>query len=452
MKLKRNIGIITATGIVVANMVGSGAFTSSGIIANILPNSGLIILCWLFGGIIAVCGALCYGELSTRMPENGGEYIFLKKLFHPSLGFLSGWLSFFVGFSVPIALSAIAFSEYFTSGLPINFQEINEGNALIYKKLIAISVIIIFTSLHYIGGKISKLGQNSLTVFKIFIILCIAVAGFAFGKGDLSNISFTSSGSFNSFAFGTAMMMVMFSYSGWNASSYIAGELKNPKKTLPVSLLTGTFIVVFLYVILNIFMFYSTPLAELKGEIAIADKAALNAFGSWPSYLFSLIISLILLSSLSAFLMIGPRVYYAMAKDGLFLKFAKKIHPRYKVPSVSVLIQGLIAIVMVTIGSFEQLLIYIGFALSIFPFITVLGLFKARKNKIGEENAVKVKLYPFVPIFFLICNFMLMVYAYMNKPFESTAAILTLLVGFIIYLIWKNKSVPKRYLKPKLKM
>jgi APA family basic amino acid/polyamine antiporter len=241
---------------------------------------------------------------------------------------------------------------------------------------------------------------------------------------------------FNAISFGTAIMLVMFSYSGWNASSYIAGELKNPKKNLPRSLLGGTIIVIILYLAINLFILHALPYAELKGTVAIVEAASVSAFGDWMGKMLSLLVGVALLSSLSAFIMIGPRVYYAMARDRLFLPFAAKIHPHYHVPGRSIVIQGVIAIVMVVVSSIEQLLAYIVFALNIFPWLAVTGLFIARKKGIGEDSAVKVKLFPLVPIFFLSANFILMIFMYIGRPIESTAAIMTVIIGIPAYLLW----------------
>jgi APA family basic amino acid/polyamine antiporter len=240
-------------------------------------------------------------------------------------------------------------------------------------------------------------------------------------------------------AIGTAMMLVMFSYSGWNASAYIAGELKDPKKTLPVSLVLGTAMVMILYLGINVFVFYAAPYSELKGVITVVEIAALNGFGKWMSNLLGFLIGFALLSSLSAFILIGPRVYFAMAIDRLFFPFAAKVHPKYEVPGRSILVQGFIAIIMVIIGSFEQLVIYIGFALSIFPWLAVAGLFIARKQHIGDDSAVKVWGFPLVPLFFLSCSLILMIIAYMNRPLESSAALVTVLLGVPCYYIWVKR-------------
>jgi APA family basic amino acid/polyamine antiporter len=433
--LKRTISPATATALVVANMIGAGIFTTSGIMAAQLPGPAWILLCWLLGGLIAICGALSYAELATRMPVEGGEYVYLKKLYHPSLGFLTGWTSFFVGFSVPIAASAMAFSEYIFEGLQI--QGLSPTELMLIKKGSALILITVFTGIHYLGVHLGSRVQNILTAIKVIIVSGLALAGILLSGGrPVQLLDFRVEGPFTGLAFGTAMMLVMFSYSGWNASSYIAGELKNPRKTLPQSLVLGTIIVIVLYLALNLFIFQAVPYNEAKGTIAIVQQASISAFGDWMGNALSILVSLALLSSLSAFILIGPRVYYAMAKDRMFFPFASRIHPRFGVPGRSILIQGGIAAVMVIIGSFEQLLIYIGFALNIFPWLAVFGVFLARRRKIGEAGAFRVWGYPVVPLFYLISSLGLMFINYLNRPLESTAAVLTVLAGIPCYFIW----------------
>jgi APA family basic amino acid/polyamine antiporter len=258
-QLERRLGPFSATAIVVANMIGAGIFTTSGLMAAQLPGPGWVLLCWLFGGLIAISGALCYAELSTRIPLAGGEYIYLKKLYHPALGFLTGWMSLFVGFSAPIAASAMSFSEYVFAGLDSRLLGLTSSQLAWASKATAISIIIIFTGLHYLGLRLGARVQNTLTVLKIIIVLGLATVGLALGGGDFSKISFEIREPFKGVAFGTAMMLVMFSYSGWNASAYIAEELKRPRKTLPVSLVAGTGIVIFIYLAINLFIFSAVP-------------------------------------------------------------------------------------------------------------------------------------------------------------------------------------------------
>jgi APA family basic amino acid/polyamine antiporter len=434
--LGRSLGLFTATAIVVANMIGSGIFTTSGIMASQLPGSGWVIMCWLLGGLIAISGALCYAELATRMPQAGGEYVYLKRLYHPTLGFLTGWTSFFVGFSAPIALSAFGFTEYMFTSLG-NRYALNEGLELtLAKKGFAILLILVFTGLHYIGTRLGAKVQNALTVLKIALILGLAGAGMMFGNGGLGGMTFKLDGPVAGMAFGAAMMMVMFSYSGWNASAYIASELKRPRITLPVSLVAGTAIVIVIYLAINLFIFHSTPYAALQGKVAVVEVASVWAFGNWLADLLGGLIGVAMLSSLGAFIMIGPRIYYAMARDGLFFPFAGEVHPNYGVPSRAIAVQGGLAVMMVAVGSFEQLLVYVGFALGIFPLLAIAGLFIARHERIGEETAVKVWAYPLVPLFFILSSIALMTFAYFERPLESTAAVLSVLLGVPCYFLW----------------
>ena len=434
--LSRRVGLFTATSIVIANMVGAGIFTTTGLIASGLPNPFWVLMFWIIGGVIALSGALCYAELSTRMPEDGGEYIYLSKLYHPSVGFLTGWTSFFVGFSAPIAASALGFSEYILSGV-----EATASTLVWLKKFLGLGVITIFTALHYFGHTWGGRIQNILTVIKIVIIMGLAVLGWLVmdpGKIQLFESVGTSMGGL---AIGTSMMFVMFSYSGWNASGYIAGELKNPRRTLPISLIAGTLAVMMIYLAVNLFIFRSLPFNEIRGTITIVEKASIAAFGSEIGRFFGVLSGIALLASLSAFILLGPRIYFAMARDKAFFSFAAKVHPNYKVPGRSILIQGLIAGLLVMIGSFEQIVIYLEFALLIFPPFAVAGLFIARRKKLGESSAVKTWGYPAIPVFFLVSNVFIIVVAFLNRPVESIAAIATILAGFpLYYLVVKRKD------------
>jgi len=442
-QVERKIGFVTATAIVVANMIGAGIFTTSGIMAANLPDSGWVIFCWLLGGFIALAGALCYAELATRMPDEGGEYVYLKKLFHPVLGFLTGWISFVVGFSVPIAASAYGFVSYLFAGLGDTASGLNPIHLILTKKAIAILIILVFTGVHYVGIRLGSGVQNVLTGLKIVLVLGFASTGFILAGSQGSHIVFPTSQSVEGMAFGSSMMLVMFAYSGWNASAYIAGELRNPRKTLPRSLLIGTVIVILLYLAVNLFIFHVVPYDDLKGTITVAERAAVHAYGPWMGAGLSILIGTALLSSLSAFIMIGPRVYYAMAVDSLFFPFASKVHRKYRVPGRSIIIQGSLAIFMLLIGSYEQLLVYLGFSLSIFPWIAITGIFIARKRGVGNGKAVRVWGYPFVPLFYLAASLTLMIVAYINRPVESSVAVITVLLGIPCYFLWIKKSDEK---------
>jgi len=236
----------------------------------------------------------------------------------------------------------------------------------------------------------------------------------------------------------------MFAYSGWNASGYIAGEIKKPRFSIPVSLITGTSIVLLLYVMINLFVFRSAPYSELQGALTIVEVAARNTFGDWAGDFLSVIVGVGLLSSVSAYIMIGPRVYSAMARNRLFFRWAADVHPRFRVPGKSLIIQGVLASALVAMGTFEQLLVFLGFALSIFPALAVMGLFLARRRRIGDDTAVRAWGYPATPLLFLVSMVVLMIVAFMNRPFESTCAIVTVAMGIPVYWRFVHKKIEQR--------
>jgi APA family basic amino acid/polyamine antiporter len=446
-KLKRQLGLFPATNIVVANMIGAGIFTTSGLLMAGLHDPILMMVLWIVGGIIAICGALSYGELGAAMPGAGGEYLFLSKLYRPLYGFLSGWVSFMVGFSAPIAASALGFSQYFcraVPGLPVWLNKAGIMNASWTGKLIAISIILIFTFIHYRGIKYGARIQNVLTVLKVALIMTLLIAGFTSGKGDMGNFSKGGSiapGIAGWKTIGLSLMWIMFAYSGWNASTYLGSEIKNPAKILPRSLLYGTAIVIVLYLGINILYIYGINPEAMKGVISVGGLAMGNLFGKSADILFSLLIAFALFSSLSAFIIIGPRVYYSMAKDGLFFKSAARIHPKFQVPSNSILLQCVIAVVMVLSGTFEQVLTYMGFALGIFPIMTVFSVIKLRRE---NPDAVRLPGYPLTQILYILTGLIILGLAYAERPIESSIAALTVIAGIPAYYIFKKRmSLPE---------
>ena len=434
--LERKLGLFPVVNIVVANVIGAGIFTTTGYLMGYLGNAWLMLILWVVGGLVAFCGALSYSELGANYPEAGGEYTFISKLFHPLPGFLSGWLSLIVGFSAPIAASAIGFSKYFIWAFP-QIQIINPD---ILSKILAIILILAFTSIHYRGIVFGTKIQNWLTILKVVLVVGLIVAGFTIGRGSFDHLTGNSlfSGEFKGWRpIGLSFLFIMFAYTGWNAATYIGSEIKKPAKTIPRSLLLSTGIVVILYVLLNLFFVYAIPPDKMINEPEIGGLAAGLAFGKTAEAVISLLISFALFSSLSSMIIIGPRVYYSMAKQGYFFQFAANIHPRFGVPSASVLLQGLLAIIMVLSGTFEQILIYMGFSLGIFPIIAVLGVVKLRQS---GNSVLKMPGYPFVQLIFMAAGILMLVLSYLERPVESLIAILTVFSGVPFYYWFKRKQ------------
>ena len=441
-QLQRKLGLFPITNIVIANMIGAGIFMTSGLLMNDIRNPLLMLLLWIIGGIIALCGALSYGELGANIPHAGGEYIFLSKLYHPLVGFLSGWISFIVGFSAPIAASSIGFSEYFCRAFP---QLIQLGNTIgitspaLVKKILSIGIIILFTCIHLRGISFGTVIQNYLTILKVAMIFALLIAGFAFGRGNFQHIFQGDPFSFNFSGWkitGLSLMWIMFAYSGWNASTYIGSEVKNPTKNLPLSLFLGTGIVILLYLLLNMLFIYAVPPAEMRGVVSIGGLAVANLFGTNMGILFSLFISFALFSSLSAYIILGPRIYYSMAKEGYFFKFVSAIDPRFAVPTKALFLQAAISIIMILSGTFDQILTYMGFSLGIFPVIAVMGIFRLRYLKCQW----RLPGYPVAQIFYLFTGISMLVLSFFERPVESSIAILTMLAGIPAYILFRSKK------------
>ncbi|MGB7297501.1 MAG: amino acid permease [Candidatus Aminicenantales bacterium] len=441
--LERKLGLFPVTNIVIANMIGAGIFTTSGLLMTGLRDPLLLLALWAVGGVIALCGALAYGELGAAIPRAGGEYAFLSRLFHPLFGFLSGWVSFFAGFSAPIAASAIGFSEYLTRAFPGLLSlgaPAGSTEGMLVKKILAITVIVVFTLIHARGIEVGTRVQNVLTLLKVFLIVGLIVLGFALGRGDVGNFSRGGGFRFDFGGFktvGLSLMWIMFAYSGWNASAYIGSEIKNPRRNLPRSLILGTGIVLLLYILMNVFYVYAVPPEEMAGIISIGGLAVGNLFGPSFESALSVLIAVALFSSLSAFIILGPRVYYAMARDRCFFPFAGVVHPRYKVPSRSIMLQGLIAAVLVLFGTFDQILTYMGFSLGLFPILSIAGVFKLRREGTSEY---RMPGFPVIPLVYILAGGAILVLGYFERPVESSIALGMALIGIPFYYLFRRSQ------------
>ncbi len=427
-RLPRRLGVVTATSVVVANMIGTGIFTTTGLMLARLESGWLVLLCWFVGGLVALCGALCYAELSTMMPHAGGEYVYLHRIYGPLPAFLTGWTSFFVGFSAPIAATGAACAFYLRAAglLPASWTA---------EKVVALAIIAALTTIHYRGVRVGAPVQNALTGLKLLLLGGLILAGFWMGSGDWNLLAagsdFWRAGKWSQI--GVPLLFVIFAYSGWNASAYLAEEVERPERNLPRSLVLGTLMVMIIYLLFNLLLFYAAPLEALQGVDTVADVASAYLFGTSAARWLSLLVGLGLLSSLSAYILIGPRVYYAMARDRLFFRFAARIHPRFATPALSIAAQGICASLMVLTGTFEALLTYIGFALGLFPWMAVLGVMLLRRRAPNHARPYRVWAYPLVPLFYLAAMACILVVAFVNRPWPSLLALATVAAGIPAY-------------------
>ncbi len=436
MTTLRRLGWFAATAIVVANMIGTGVFISTGYMVHAL-DAPRILLAWLVGGLLALCGAMIYGELGAMMPRVGGEYVYLKEALHPGVGFVSGWVSLVAGFSAPIGASALAFGNYLHGVIPV-----------LPVRLTAVSLIAGLTLLHMFHVSLGSRFQTVLTVLKAMLILLFVAAGLLWGDGAWSHLHTSlssASSSVLSGEFAVQLFWVSFAFSGWNAAGYIAGELKDPGRSLPRALLVGTATVTALYFALNLVFLYSAPAAQLsaiENQREVGFSAAMALFGPHAGRWISTLIAFALISTISAMIMAGPRVYAAMAEDRLFFKIMAKRHAR-GAPLPSVFFQGIIAVILVLVADIDQLVLYIGFTLNIFTSLTVVGAFVLRRKSPELPRPYRTWLWPLPPVLYLLFSTWLTLQGIRLHPVECLLyGGGTLGVGVVLYCIWSKVSNP----------
>lgn len=432
----RKASMWAAVAFVVANMVGTGVFTSLGF--QLLETDSLfsIMMLWLLGGVVAFCGALCYAELGAAMPRSGGEYHYLSKIYHPSVGFLSGWVSLVVGFAAPVALTCMALASYMCRIFP-----------MLHPQWIALGVLVLITLVHTRNLQVSGSFQIVFTIIKVVLILAFIVCGILLpsqpqdysGQGAFWNDVFNP-------GFAVSLIWVYYAYSGWNASTYMASEIENPKKNIPLSLILSTVVVTLMYLLLNYVFLRSTPMADLTGQIEIGLISARNIFGARMGDLMGLVISVLLLSSISSMVFMGPRVAQVMGEDHRILRFLS-YKDKKGVPLAAIGFQFVISTLLIITNSFEMVTKYTGILLSLCSLLTVIGVFVHRHKFPNAERPYKTFGYPVTPIIFailIIWSITYLIHEDYVKTFVtheqsfmwmSIMSFCTLLVGFIVYLV-----------------
>lgn len=445
--LKRELGLFSATVLVIANMVGTGIFTTSGFIIAEIGNPNAMLLCWALGGVFALCGALCYGELGAMFPRAGGEYVFIREAFGNGAAFLSGWISLIVGFSAPIAAAAIAFATYFFRVVPIRSAPeyaFSLGGirilALSPVTLLSLAVIVALSLTQRQSLRTGTRVQNGLTLFKIGFILAFVAAGFFLGRGSMDHFAVgLDAASIFQDKFAVALIFITFSYSGWNAAAYLGGEIRNPRRNIPMALIAGTLVVTGLYLALNAVYVYALPLERMSGVLEVGGDSAKALFGSQAGRYFSAAIAVGLLSALSGMIVTGPRVYYAMARDRIFFQRLGKVDALRGTPADAIFWQAAIAAAMVVTATFDRLLIYIGFTLSLCALTAVAGLMAIRVRHPEAAGGYRTWGYPLTPILFIGGNLWIVFFSIKSNPAASLAGLLTIGAGFGTYRCFRGQ-------------
>ena len=426
---RRTVGFFTACGIVIANIIGTGVFTSLGFqVADIHSGFALLML-WIVGGIAALCGALCYGELSAALPRSGGEYHFLSEIYHPALGFMAGFISATVGFAAPIALAAMAFGKYFHGVF-------NFGSPILLS-FVTVWIVALF---HFGNLRLGSTFQNVWTLVKLLLIAALIGAGLLIEEKQPITFLPHAADTMAIFsgAFAVALVYVMYSYSGWNASSYIIGEVKNPERNVPRSLLVGTTIVMAAYVLLNAVFLATAPQDEMRGQLEVGLIAGKHIFGENGGRIVGAVICLGLISAISSMTWIGPRVTMSMGEDHWLLRFLGRKNAE-GVPANAVLVQLLIVNLLLLTRSFELVVIYIQFALLLCSLLTVIGVVVLRMARPEISRPYRVWLYPIPPIVFAAITVWMMVYLLRSKTTESIAGLGTAIAGFLLYFCARRR-------------
>ena len=441
-RIKMSAG--TASAFVIANMIGTGVFTSLGFQLLTTANPISIALIWLIGGFVALCGAIVYSELGAAMPRSGGEYHYLSQIYHPAVGFLSGWSSLIVGFSAPIALSCMALSSYVCNIWPV-----------IPPKLFAMIMLTVITLLHAFSMKVGVNIQNVLTVVKVLVIVVFILAGLYVSADGVAAGNFQAIGDFSlgdmfTSGFAVSLIWVYYAYSGWNAAAYIANDIKEPRKNIPLALMGSTLFTILLYLGLNMIFLRTTPIREMSGQIEIGLISARHIFGAEGGEVMGLLIAVMLVSSISSMIFVGPRVATTMGEDHRILRFLTHKNGS-GCPDAAIWAQWLLSGVMVLTGAFREITQYTSVVLSLCALLTVMGVIRHRRKFPNAERPYRTLLYPLPAILFgiiiswsiiymLYTDFSQFLAGEQSLPWTTLLSLATLLFGFTMYMLSQKLS------------
>ncbi len=437
-ELKRALGLFSCTMLVVGNMIGVGIFTTPGRIANLLPTSGLVFLAWILGAALAIGGALSYAELGAAYPAAGGNYVFLRESYGPLWGFLYGWSAAFITQSGTIAILAVGFSKY--AGITATWQV----------QLCAIGLILVFGSLNYIGVKVGAGVVDGITFLKVLAIVGFAAAAAFIGHGSFSNIhpiAPAQGGTWILSGLAMALIPIMYTYSGWNATVYVGSEVIKPSRTIPLSLILGVCLTAVLYLLLNVVYVYSMPVTQMKGVVAIAKEAAGVMFSPHVAHFISFFIAFSVLGCLNATLLTAPRIPFAMAQAGYFFKRFGKVHPRFQTPHMAILLQMMWACVLALWGgvdhkNFYRLLDdYVTVPSLLMNALTVSAIFYLRRKKPDLPRPYKAWGYPVLPICFIVSVLWMVFSEVRQDVVAALAGVGMVAVGIPFYLYFQNSQL-----------
>lgn len=448
------MNLLDTTFLVIGSVVGSGIFLTTGYIAEYLPSPGMILIVWLVGGLVALSGALSFAELGAMFPKAGGQYVYIREAYGGWSGFLYGWGFFWFIMCGGIAALAVGFAEYLGYFLPflstksylLQLKLLGLPYSLSAGQLVAVAAILILSIVNYFGLKSGLTVQNIFTFLRLVSVAAIVIFGLLIGKksglSSLSHLFIGSSGfSLDFFKFfGLALIAVFWTYDGWYAVNCTAEEIRNPQKNLPLSLILGTLIVTASYLLVNVVYILALPVAKMKGVARIGELASTYLFGSSVTVIISAAIMVSIFGCLSATIIYGPRVYYAMAEDGAFFQSMRYIHPRFHVPSKAIIGQAIWSSLLCLTGTYKDLYEYVVFALVIFFALTGLAIIVLRFKRPKLKRPYRAWGYPYLPLLFIIINVAVFFNTVVAQPLKSAIGLIMLLLGLPAFLYWKKKN------------
>lgn len=426
VQLERRLGPLDAAAIIISNVIGGGIFFVPVIVAQLVPHPMAMLGVWLAGGALAFAGAMAYAELAAVRPHAGGEYVYLREAYGPLAAFLTGWTSFIAGFSGAIAASAVALADYVGRFIPIPTGA---------KPVVSIAGIAVLTLIHVRGLGPGVLVQNTLAGIKVSAIVVLIALGFSIGHGDAAHLA--AGGPVLPLSWLLALVPVMFSYSGWNAAVYVAEEVREPSQNVPLALALGTITVVILYMALNALYLYALPIGQVSTVEGgrLMDTVAERLFGFAAGNIIALFTIVSIAASISAMVLAGPRVYFAMARDGMFLRAAGRVHPRFHTPAAAIVAQGVWSSVLVLSGTLAQLVTYTGFAVVLFAGVAVSALFVLRGRDAGAPRPFSALGYPWAPAIFVVASAAMVANAFWRDPASSLAGLALIAAGVPVYYV-----------------
>ena len=432
--LPRKLGLLDALSIVIGIVIGGGIFLVPNLIARELKTSAATMLVWVVAGVISFFGALACAELGTSIPSTGGQYVFLREAYGPLVGFLCGWSMFTVARTAQVAWLAVTMALYVSYFVPLSNLS---------SKVLAVGAIVIITAINYRGAKAGANVQKAFTLAKVAGLLII-IGGAFFWGGKAAPAPAATTAAFSFSSFGIALIASLLAYDGWVQVSFVAGEIRNPRRNILLALALGELAVIAIYLLANLAYLHVLPIADIAASEHVGATLAERVLGASSGGVVSLIILMSIIGSLNGCFLTSPRIYFAQGKDGLFFRKFAEVHPRYQTPSFAILVQGIWAVVLIVTGSYETLINYAMFATWLSYGLMVAGVIVLRYKQPELARPYRVWGYPVTPLLFVGTTAWLLVNMLITRPVPSLIGLLLIATGIPVYFVWSRGSVAKQ--------